>query len=186
MSRKCGDCQLCCKLLPVDEGIRVDFSSGRPHAVGAGWHKPANTKCQHQGRAGCRVYGRGAMPECCKLWNCRWLVDDPERLLPRPDRAGYVIDVMPDIISMTDNDSGATSVMEVVQVWVDPARRESYRDERLLAYLEKVGKPVVVRFSSTEGITMFPPALTGGRGWVEHESANNPELVEERRRHFGF
>ena len=56
--RNCGDCQLCCKLVPTKE-----------------INKPANTRCKHQkvGK-GCGIYAQ--RPFSCMVWNCRWLVND--------------------------------------------------------------------------------------------------------------
>src|SRR4051812_46218248 len=99
--RQCGDCQLCCKLLPVP-----------PLRKGAG------EKCKHQkfGK-GCTVYHTQAMPPECGFWNCRWLVGDDTADMPRPDRAHYVIDIMPDFVTVTDNVTGATQKIQVVQIW---------------------------------------------------------------------
>ena len=76
MTRQCGDCQLCCKLLPVPP-----------------LEKKAGQRCQHQkfGK-GCTVYhSRAGMPMECSIWNCRWLVNDDADELSRPDRVHYVI-----------------------------------------------------------------------------------------------
>ena len=79
MKRQCGDCQLCCKLLPVPP-------------LG----KKANERCQHQkfGK-GCAVCStKRALPPECALWNCRWIIPVTTPPMPRPDRSHYVIDVM--------------------------------------------------------------------------------------------
>lgn len=78
MPRQCGDCQLCCKLLPVQ-------------SLG----KEAGQRCKHQRHSkGCAVYAQleRVSPEC-RLWNCRWLVENDTadlRLRPQPlrDRPG--------------------------------------------------------------------------------------------------
>lgn len=68
MKRICGDCQLCCKLMPVEE-----------------FDKPANCRCEHQRTGkGCAIYAD--RPMSCALWNCRWLVDTECAGLPRPER----------------------------------------------------------------------------------------------------
>src|SRR5262245_54343180 len=60
--RRCGDCTLCCKLLPVRE-----------------LHKKGGERCQHQKAGkGCGVYNKPAMPPSCGLWSCRWLVQPDE------------------------------------------------------------------------------------------------------------
>src|SRR5580765_5282061 len=100
--RACGDCQLCCKLLPMPE---LD--------------KPANTRCQHQKfKTGCAIYTR--RPRGCMYWSCRWLLGVDTADVPRPDRAHYVIDPTPDFIRMIDNTTGELQAnIEVVQVWID-------------------------------------------------------------------
>jgi hypothetical protein len=148
VNRQCGGCTLCCKLLPVRE---LD--------------KPANTRCQHQGVGKCRVYHGPQMPPTCRLWNCRWLVDPATAKLRRPDRSHYVIDLMPDLIRMVDNTTGAVREIEVVQVWCDPAFRDAWRDPALMAYAEQqaeAGIAMLVRFGSREGITVFAPAIDAG------------------------
>jgi hypothetical protein len=89
------------------------------------------------------------------LWSCRWLVNDDTADMRRPDRAGYVIDMMPDFITIQDNETGALTKVEVVQIWVDPRRPDAHRDPALRAYLERraaEGKAALVRFDSKEAI----------------------------------
>ncbi len=86
--RKCGDCSLCCKLLPMPELA-----------------KPANKRCKHQRYGkGCAIYAR--RPDSCRTWSCRWLLGEGTDDLPRPDRSHYVIDPMPDFVRMVNKDSG--------------------------------------------------------------------------------
>ena len=58
MSRACGDCTLCCKVMAIEEIA-----------------KPAGQWCRHckPGR-GCRIYD--SRPAECRAFNCLWLVDD--------------------------------------------------------------------------------------------------------------
>jgi hypothetical protein len=148
--RKCGDCQLCCSLLPVNELA-----------------KPALQRCAHQRHGkGCAIYAR--RPMSCALWSCRWLVDDEAGDLARPDRCHAVVDIIPDVIRMTppgEEPSEAT----VLVVWIDPAFPEAHRDAGLRRLIEREGKPALIRIGSSEAIVLFPPCLTG-RGWVEHQS----------------
>lgn len=82
--RQCGDCQLCCRLLPTEE-------------IG----KVANVRCQYQKAGkGCAIHSR--KPMSCSLWNCRWLVDDDCADQLRPDRSHIVIDIMPDVLRMVE------------------------------------------------------------------------------------
>lgn len=152
MNRQCGGCTLCCKLLPVRE-----------------LNKGAGERCRHQGVGKCRVYHRPQMPRSCELWNCRWLVDPATEKLRRPDRTHYVIDLMPDLIRLTHNVTGAVQEMEVFQVWVDPAFRDAWHDPALMAYAERqaeAGIAMLVRFNGREALTVFAPAFDAAtRKW---------------------
>lgn len=151
MSRSCGDCQLCCRLLPNRE-----------------LHKGANVKCQHQKfGVGCMIYER--RPGSCRFWSCRWLVDDDTADQSRPDRSGYVIDVMPDFITVQPHDGSPPQHVEVVQVWVDPRRPDVLRDPKLRAYVERRGAErvaVLCRFGSEDAVLLVPPSMGQGE-WRE-------------------
>jgi hypothetical protein len=135
------------------------------------WDKPAGEPCRFQKHhKGCTVYDR--RPFGCRFWSCRWLVADDTGDLPRPDRCHYVVDVMPDFVTMTINDDlSAPSVnIEVIQVWIDPKHRDAHRDPRLRAYLErrgKEGKVALIRLNESEAFTLWPPSLTGDGRWHE-------------------
>ena len=121
--RQCGDCQLCCKLLPV-----------KTLAKGAG------VRCGHQrAHKGCAVYRRPGMPAECALWVCRWLINDDAAVLRRPDRAHYVIDVVPDFVTLQEDETGKVQHIQVVQVWVDPGFPDAHRDPALRAWLNRRG-----------------------------------------------
>ena len=177
MNRQCGTCSACCTLLPVKE-----------------ISKPANQRCEHQRHArGCKIYRKDGFPKACRYWTCRWLSDPQARDLSRPDRSGYVIDVMPDFITVRDDDTGAVQQVGVVQVWCDPKRRAAHRDPHLRAYLSAradEGLAAVVRYSATEAFVLFAPQFTGGSGWQEVWSALRAEepTVEEivRARGLGY
>jgi hypothetical protein len=158
MIRQCGDCQLCCKLLPVQE-----------LAKGAG------QRCKHQRHhKGCAVYHRRGMPAACSLWNCRWLVNDDTADLSRPDRAHYCIDIMPDFVTLRDNRTGEKKYVEVVQIWVDPGYPDAHRDPALRAYLERraeEGKAAIVRWDNRRGVVIFAPVMSENRQWNEVESS---------------
>lgn len=156
MTRQCGDCQLCCKLLPVK-------------ALGKG----AGERCKHQRHhKGCAVYANlhRVSPECA-LWNCRWLVNDDTAELSRPDRSHYVIDIIPDFVTLRDA-TGKTQHVEVVQIWVDPRYPDAHRDPALRAYLERraaEGKAAIVRFDNRRNVVLFAPAISSNRQWNEVE-----------------
>jgi len=173
--RTCGECQLCCKLLPVHGDLRrngVDLPGN--------FHKPAGQRCPHQRfKKGCAVYGQPLMPRACKLWSCQWLKNPQTRDMVRPDRSGYVIDTMPDFITLTDNDTGKVRNIPVVQVWCDPARPMAWRDPNLLAFLNargSVGVAALIRYSSSDAFTLLPPSLCSDGKWHEiHGGTHVPE-----------
>jgi len=101
MSRQCGACTLCCKLLPVHDGVLINGKRMQGNL-----DKPAGERCRYQRHTGCTVYNTALMPACCKMWNCRWLGNDDTGDLSRPDRSHYVIDIMPDYVTVVDNAGG--------------------------------------------------------------------------------
>lgn len=163
--RKCGNCQLCCTLLPVK-------SLGK----GSGQH------CRYETNgAGCSVYRRleRVSPEC-KLWSCRWLVDPAVAAFPigRPDRVHYVLDMVPDAVVGENNDTGKAEVrLQALQVWVDPEYPDAHRDPGLRAYLAELGEKhhvvAIIRIACEGGedFLLVPPALNDGE-WLERRTGN--------------
>jgi hypothetical protein len=136
--------------------------------------KGANERCKHQrfGK-GCAVYAKlwNASPEC-KLWSCGWLKLPDTGELSRPDRAHYVIDPMPEYITVRDAD-GAPEHVQVVQIWCDESYPDAHRDPALRAWLEKRNMPGLVRYDNKRGLVIFPPALMRGGEWFEKQSDLN-------------
>lgn len=159
MNRECGDCNLCCKLLPV-KGVN---------------NKPANTRCQHQSHArGCKVYHRPekGFPWECGLWNCIWLQGDDALDLSRPDRSKYVIDVMPDYITAQDPKHGEIRV-PCVQIWIDPKHPDAHRDPALRAWLiRRHGFVGLVRYGNDGGLVLIPPYMMASGEWLERRQGN--------------
>jgi hypothetical protein len=146
--RNCGTCRSCCVQVPVlldDE------------------HKPANTRCKHLCSRGCGIYDNRPRP--CVAWSCMWLYDPSTAALRRPDHSGYIIDPMPDHVLA----NGVPK--QVVQVWVDPKRRDAHRDPALRAWLDAVGQrfkmAAIVRWSSRDSIVLIPPSLSEDGQWWE-------------------
>jgi hypothetical protein len=157
VKRECGDCQLCCKLLPVHDN-RID-----------GWHKKAGERCRYQkfGK-GCMVYGKQEMPMPCRMWNCRWIVNQLSEDMSRPDRCHYVIDVMPDFITMKIND--IEQHVQAIQIWIDPSYPDAHQDPALRKWLAERGEEGIVglvRYSEKEAMCIFPPAMSDDRQWHE-------------------
>jgi hypothetical protein len=157
-ARHCGDCQLCCRLLPV-----VPLQKG------------ADEKCGFQKvHKGCTVYATPQMPPECKLWNCRWLLNDDTGEIARPDKAHYVIDVMPDFITVGELPGLGRQHIPVVQIWIDPNYPDIHRDPALRAYLWRrasEGIAALIRFNSRDAIVLFAPPMTNGE-WHEVHCAS--------------
>jgi hypothetical protein len=158
MTRACGDCQLCCKLVPVPP-------------LG----KLAGQRCRHQRvHKGCAVYRRQGMPMECALWSCRWLVENDTQTLSRPDRSHCVIDIMPDFVTLRDNETGDKRAIEVVQIWVDPDYPDAWREPSIKAYIERRaiedGAASLIRFDNARALAVFAPAISSDRQWHEVES----------------
>lgn len=73
--RKCGDCTACCTLLGVPEMGKVK-----------------NTKCWHECKKGCAIFGKPERPSGCSQFECLWLrgAFGP---MDRPDKTGVVFTV---------------------------------------------------------------------------------------------
>src|SRR4051812_4167525 len=109
MARRCDECELCCTLLPVKA---ID--------------KPGGQRCKYLApvislQRGCTLYPRH--PRSCQVWSCDWIDDVDVEGIGRPDKVGYVIDPVLDLVTMTDNATGKVQRVPVIQVWVDPSRR---------------------------------------------------------------
>lgn len=73
--RRCRTCTVCCELL------------GLPPL-----EKPPWTRCTHQCRTGCTIYGSKDRPAQCGDYSCLWLLGLGPNA-DRPDRLGVVFDM---------------------------------------------------------------------------------------------
>jgi hypothetical protein len=184
MTRHCSGCTLCCKLLPMQSGTfhpakhpeayRVFGTPGMLHD----FDKAAGARCPHQRHTGCAVYAK--RPMGCRCWSCRWLTEQDTADLRRPDRTGYVIDAMPDFIRAMPHDGSESRAIQVVQIWIDPKRRDAWvDDEALWRYLERraaEGMAAILRFNTTESLVLIPPQISGEPKWgFVTGPANAPE-----------
>lgn len=147
---------MCCKLVAVTELA-----------------KPPGVRCRHQRHGkGCMIYAR--RPPGCRVWNCRWLIEDDTADLRRPDRVHYAIDIMPDYVTLRNNSTGERTAVQVVQIWNDADFPLAYRDPDLMRFIERrsrEGIAAIVRFSGTkDAITIFAPAMTHDGEWKEVRS----------------
>jgi hypothetical protein len=149
--RSCGSCKACCTWLPVD------LPEGK---------KPAGVKCRHLFSKGCSIYEHRPTP--CEYWSCCWLFHEDTEGLKRPDKGGYIIDSSLDTILADDKP------VDVIQVWIDPNRREAHRAPELRAYIlhvaEKYGMPAIIRFGSYDGYVLIAPPLSQDNDWMEISS----------------
>ena len=164
MNRQCGECTLCCKLLPVPP-----------------IHKPAGKRCQYQRHGkGCTIYAR--RPSACEMWSCQWVLGGTgtERL-SRPDRVHYLIDPVADYIRMTyDDKSDKPLELPVIQIWLDAGFPDAHRDPALRAYLEseaeRTGMAALVRPAGNVGaLGLFAPAISEDKQWHEVTTNFHPE-----------
>ncbi len=153
VTRACGDCTLCCRLVPVSE-----------------LRKPAGRRCTHQSSKGCGIYA--ARPDECQAWRCQWL-EGSTGAIRRPDRSHYAIDPVPDVIIITQE--GGERRMAAVQVWCDPMHREAHRDTALRDYIAALDVPALVRFDGTNAVVLLPPTLTMDGRWAEVETNLDPD-----------
>jgi hypothetical protein len=163
--RNCGDCQLCCRLLPVK-------------SIG----KKAGTRCIHQKHGkGCKIYER--RPSCCRLWSCAWLTGNDTTDLRRPDRAHYVIDCMPEFIKLSDDATGEIHKVPVVQIWIDPRYPNAHEDPALRRFLLRRGAEGVlgvIRSSDEDGFVICPPNMSDDGQWhIKAGQSEEAHSVEE-------
>jgi hypothetical protein len=144
------------------------------------FHKPAGLKCPHQFYGGCRVYDK--RPMGCRLWSCRWLVEDDTNEMRRPDRVGYVIDIAEDFITL-DYEGSSTSIA-VIQIWIDPKRKEEWRDDKQLwefiARRGKDNKATILRYNSRDAKVIFPPAMCDDGQFHEIDDSKVNMVVVKR------
>lgn len=79
-SRLCGECNVCCTLLSVDEG---DF------------HKQAGEVCKHLKDGRCSIYNDPSKPKICADFYCLWAIN-PSGLFrdsDRPDKVGCLVNI---------------------------------------------------------------------------------------------
>src|SRR5215831_522676 len=186
ITRRCGECTLCCKLMPmqpepgyrertmitmIEAGVATpeDFAVMLPE-----WEKPAGERCKYQRHGkGCTVYRQ--RPFGCKYWNCRWLVHDDTADLARPDRSHVVIDMMPDLVRLSNPEAGLPPIeLLVVVLWIDPNYPLAHKDPALRRYLlrraERDSMGALFRYSSNDTMLLLAPPFTTDGRWMEKRS----------------
>lgn len=158
--RPCGDCTLCCKVIPVEE-------------LG----KPANRWCDHaEARKGCTIYAD--RPNGCRFWSCAWAATPewPEAL--KPNKTHVIFDMFTDTLRFRRNSTGEVQEFSAIQLWVDPAYPAAHRAPLVRQLIEIIGQryglPTLVRFGSKDGIFVVPPSLSSDGGWYEKPQPATP------------
>lgn len=135
--RPCGECTLCCKLLPITKN------------EGAGdanfpFDKPAGSWCPHcpTGRGGCQVFNTPEFPNLCATYLCAWKLTGKRQVLPewcRPDKIRAIFHEHPEVPGFPGK-----LIFEVI---VDSSQQ---LDDRLIPFLER-GADVGLSFVLTDG-----------------------------------
>jgi hypothetical protein len=168
MERRCGECTLCCSLLPV-----------------VPLNKKAGERCINQRGLGCKVHEKAGFPTECRLWNCRWLVDRTTTKLLRPDISHYVIDIVPDFIrAQDDRRPGHETKVPVIQVWCDPRYPDAHLDPNLREWLRQHEPEclMLVRYNAEDARCLIPPHMSDTNQW---EEVGGPRMKIEERTHSG-
>jgi hypothetical protein len=146
MKKECGDCQLCCELVPVEE-------------IG----KKAGHKCGFQEEGvGCSIYIN--RPISCRFWDCGWLVMDEAKGLKRPDQSHYVIHPESDTVTM-DND-GVRHTLVVMVIWIDPKFPDAHEDPKLRYLLNKNKIIAKLNYDSVRAKLLVPPSVNDEKKWI--------------------
>lgn len=163
MTRACGTCTLCCRLVPVRE-------------LG----KKASVRCEHQRHTGCKIYRD--RPLSCMAWSCSWLTGNDTMDMPRPDRAGYCIDPMTENITLGSG-SGHEMIMQAVQIWCDPKRPDAWRTPEVTSFINRRalfnGLATIVRYGNEEAIVIIPGQISPTGKTIVHRGPPNFERVPE-------
>lgn len=152
MKRTCGDCTLCCVVMPVREIT-----------------KRANVRCEYlrgllsiNGGVGCSIYRD--RPFGCRTFNCMWLKGADAGA--RPDQSHLVIDQAPDFVECVDDDTGAVTRVVIIQVWIDPAYPEAHRDPDFRRWLRWTNRPALIRYGGDRAMLL---AYQDGE-WIEKDT----------------
>jgi hypothetical protein len=118
VKRTCGSCTLCCELVAVREIAKKSFHDC-PHRRGP----PAAVP-------GCGIYA--SRPHSCAGWSCVWLTSDPAewRDEERPDRVGFVVDELVDLIRINGVEQPAA------QIWVQRGYDDAWSRDPAAAIIQ--------------------------------------------------
>jgi hypothetical protein len=79
---------------------------------------------------------------------------------------------------------GVSTKIAVVQIWIDPKRKEEWRnDDQLWEFMNRRGKEnmaTILRFNSKDVKIIFPPVMSDDHQWHEVDESR-VNLVREKR-----
>jgi hypothetical protein len=139
----CGECTLCCRLVPVVE-LGLKAFQGCPH----------ERNVPFTATPGCAIYS--TRPHACRIWNCQFLIEGWADEY-RPSRCGVVVDTLPDLIRIVPPGTPEHLRKEIpaVQMWVAPGFEDAYQRQPVLALvlasIATVGA-VVWRIKGKDGV----------------------------------
>lgn len=125
INRECGDCNLCCTLLSIDD---------EP----ANFHKPSGKTCEHLVAGKCAIHATKCVT--CKDYYCMWMVNDPRLVFAdgeRPDKAGI-------LVSMNDPNSEFSQFVGVPVFTVYEAKPNAFLDYWGQRIIRKLMRKVLI------------------------------------------
>jgi hypothetical protein len=130
IDRSCGTCNLCCKIVAVDD-----------------LNKPAHQWCVHAvPRKGCAIYG--SHPVVCQTWKCGWQTMPQLDASWKPERCGFIL---------RSEVEGLLFIVDVDPAKPDAWRREPfYRTIKHWARESDPKRRQVVVFVGRRVIGLFP------------------------------
>lgn len=130
----------------------------------------------HLKHKGCSIYKQ--RPDVCAAWKCAWLYQPEAKILKRPDHGGYAVDCCLQEILINEHP------VHVIQVWIDPHRRDAHKAPELRAYLGEMARvhrlPAIIRWpdgkaqEGEQAMVLFAPCQTDDGQWAEVASGMIP------------
>jgi len=106
----CGSCTECCTVIPVKELQKAQFTRcAKLHSI------------PHKDGPGCGIYP--VRPVSCRMWKCVWLRTPEMPDEYRPDRVGFIIDEVKDLIAINGKE------MVAAQIWAAPGSEDAWCEE---------------------------------------------------------
>jgi hypothetical protein len=114
--KTCGGCTACCRVVPVKE-LGLEQYQGCPHIRSA----------IHVGGPGCGIYPE--RPYSCRAWRCGWLENEDWEDDLRPDRCGFIVDEVSDVIMVNGVERPA------IQIWALPGYEDAHERQPAIAVI---------------------------------------------------